>query len=309
MAPLLRRALLRGIGLLLALAAAALPLGCGGTPGGAAIVVAGEDTPEQRLLGEITLQLLREHGYGVVDRTAMGDARAVRAALERRRADLSWAYTGDTWTAHLGHHQPITEADEAFRRVCEEDAENGIAWLGPAPVQRRLTVVVGADLAEGGNVRSIEGLLWHRTTVDPRLRICAPAELQGGAGLQGLERVYGLRFDASSVHTVEIEEGYRALSGGECDCALGYSSDVALRRYGLYALADNRGFFAASNLALGARREVLDAHPELADLLRSLAERLTEQELHQAGTQVESGTLDLHAAARAFLRRNELMPR
>jgi len=299
----------RDLGVTLVLVAALLcQVGCVGTRRGPAIAVGSSDSAEQRLLSTITLTLLREHGYRVTDLTALGTDSATRLALETGRISVAWAYTGDTWSVHLGHHQPFTDAQEAFRRVREEDAQNGIVWLGPAPAQRSLAMIVTAELAESGNVRSLDGLVRHRTSVNPFLRVCAPPHLQGSSGLAGLERIYGLRFDPDLVRADTITGCYEALTAGEAECALGYSNDVEVAVHDLRVLTDSRGFFPTSSLAVGVREEVLEAYPELGSTLTTLAEHITAQELRDMRIALRGDGVDERSVARAFLRRNRLLP-
>lgn len=281
--------------------------GCQSDGDGPPLVVISADSEEQRLLAQITITLLRERGYVVEDGGSYEDGAALRAALVAGTGDLAWAYTGETWMVHLGHHQPIADAARLFELVREEDAHNGIIWLGPAPAERQAVLLVTKDLAQAANLQSIEGLVIYRATVNPFVRVCAPEAFQGIAGLEGLERVYGLRFESGQVLTRDLEGCYQGLASGECECALGYSNDLEIQQYDLVPLNDGRAFFPGSNLALGVRSPALEAHPGLEALLNELTAQVTNSELLEARLQVRSGQLDEPTAARSFLRRNGLL--
>jgi len=290
------------------LAMCLLAVGCGPRHEGAAIVVAAGRGEEADLLADLTLGLLRENGYPVQARTGLGALSAVRAAIAGGRADLYWAYTAETWRHSLAHHEPVADARVLFERVALEDGEAGIVWLGPASVASRPTLVVTRDLAEAAGLRRTSDLVRYQDAVNPYLRVCAPQDMQGLAeGVRGLERVYGLRFERRIV-TLPLGEGYRALEADECDCALGHTSDVAVRLGDLTALDDDRRFFPPSELALGVRQEQLEAYPDLEALLVRLVEALDEDTLATLQRQVIVQEMDRQVAVRAFLRRNELLP-
>ena len=290
------------------LALCLLAAGCGPRHEGPEIVVTAGADDEAALLAELTLALLRENGYPVAEHLGLGSARAVRAAVSGGRADLYWAYTADTWRESLSHHEPLADAGVLFRRVAEEDAEAGIVWLGPAAVPARPALVVTPGLAEKAGLARTSDLVRYQAAVNPYLRVCAPEGMQGlAAGVRGLERVYGLRFERRVV-TLPVEEGYRALEAGECDCAVGHTSDAAVRLGRLRALDDDRRFYPPSELALGVRRERLEEHPDLEALLLRLVEVLDEGALAALERQVSVQEMDRTMAVRAFLRRNDLLP-
>jgi glycine betaine/choline ABC-type transport system substrate-binding protein len=285
-----------------------LAAGCAPRHEGPEIVVTAGTDEEDALLAELTLALLRENGYPVGEHLGLGSARAVRAAVTGGRADLYWAYTADTWRESLAHHEPLADAGVLFRRVAEEDADAGIVWLGPAAVAARPALVVTPGLAEEAGLAKTSDLVRYQAAVNPYLRVCAPEGMQGlAAGVRGLERVYGLRFERRVV-TLPVEEGYRALEAGECDCAVGHTSDQAVRLGRLRALDDDRRFYPPSELALGVRRERLEEHPDLEALLLRLVEVLDEGALAALERQVSVQEMDRTMAVRAFLRRNDLLP-
>ncbi len=286
-----------------------LATGCAPRHDGPAIVVASGTSEEALLLGSMALTLLDGNGYPTRDRTGLGSPDAIRAAVLGGSADLYWAYTADVWSQSLRHQEPLADGDLLFRRVRDEDAANGIVWLGPIPAESRLALLVTPALAVEAGLVTTSDLVGYQTRVNPALRICAPQELRETAsGVRGLERVYGLRFEGRGVASPSFAEGYRALEAGECDCALGITNDPPVRLGGLVILADDLAFFPPSNLALGVRAERLETYPELEDLLTRLIALVDEESLAALDRQVTVHAMEREGAVRAFLRRGELMP-
>ncbi len=297
--------------LLVALMLGGALTGCsGGGRGDTPIVVAGGDSPEQVLLGALTAQALKAQGYRIVDKTSLGSPWVVRRALEAGNVDLCWEYTGDTWMVHLAHDRPISDPTEVYERVREEDAARGITWLSPAPCQHTMGLVMARDEAHSLGIASISDLAGHVTRVDPFTRLCTPEGLYGLAGgVRGVERVYGVRLNPKHLVYGSIEEGYARVAKGECLCAMGYSLDAGPITGDLVVLADDRGFFQASNLAVAVRTPVLEALPGLQEDLTRLGSLMTRDAMMSMLRDVTVKGDKPEAVARHFLAGHDMLRR
>jgi len=181
--PRARRRLLGCLAALLCLVA------CDAVPSqsGPAISVFSGRTAQQRILAEVTLQMLEHHGYAVEDKAGWGSEWQVRQAMAAGNADLCWAYTNDTWTLHLRHDEPIWNSSELYTKVRDEDALNGITWLPPSPCVDGLALITTRDLAEAHGLWSIEDLIDILVRVDPALeQVVALAAEENGEALRGV---------------------------------------------------------------------------------------------------------------------------
>jgi len=112
--------------------------------------------------------------------------------------------------------------------------------------------------------------------------------------LLGLNETYGLEFaefvplDAGGPLTVT------ALTGGQVDVGLLFTSDPAIATNGFVLLEDDMQLQLADNIIPVVRQEVLDANPGVADLLNTVMERLTQEELTNLNKAV---TVDARPAA------------
>jgi osmoprotectant transport system substrate-binding protein len=112
--------------------------------------------------------------------------------------------------------------------------------------------------------------------------------------LLGLQDTYGLEFaefvplDAGGPLTVQ------ALTGGQVDVGLLFTSDPAIATNGFVLLEDDKQLQLADNIVPVVRQEVLDANPGVTDLLNTVMERLTQEELTNLNKAV---TVDARAAA------------
>ena len=108
----------------------------------------------------------------------------------------------------------------------------------------------------------------------------------------GLEETYGLAFkeftplDAGGPLTVQ------ALTGGQIQVGLLFTSDPAIAVNGFVLLEDDKQLQLADNLIPVVRKEVLDSNPGVADVLNTVISRLTQEELTNLNKAV---TVDLES--------------
>ena len=97
--------------------------------------------------------------------------------------------------------------------------------------------------------------------------------------LLGLNETYGLEFE----EFVPLDAGgpltVQALTGGQVDVGLLFTSDPAIATNGFVLLEDDKQLQLADNIVPVVRQEVLDANPGVTDLLNTVMERLTQEEL------------------------------
>ncbi len=275
------------------------------------ITVASTEAPQQVMLGKMLVLVLREAGLEVDDRTALGDQWVLRAALEAGSVDVAWQYTGETWVEYLGHDLPISNPEDAFHQVRDADALRQITWLAMAPYERPLTLLMLGERAGELELSSMSDLASYMRRVNPDMRLCTPEDVyRSPQGVRGLERVYRFDFRLHNVRLVPFERGYDALVAGECDCALGRLADAEVRIPGkgqIAALADDRGFFQASNLAPVVRTETLQQYPDLEPKLNELSRVLTRQAMVELDRQMANKRANPEAVARRFLKRRGIL--
>jgi len=266
------------------------------------ITVASADTPEQLLIGQITVLTLQAEGYHVVDKTGLGSAQAVRTAMMRGRADICWDYTGEVWCNYLQHDEPIADPQALLARVRAEDALNQISWLTMTSLSRTEGLVMRRELAEAWQVRTLSDLSNYMNGRNPHVRLCASqAQCAAVTGVRGLEQVYRMDFDDQLVRVGATQDGYVSLLKGECDCVLGLSNDTEIADNDLILLQDDRGFFQASNLAPAVRTPVLSELSTLEASLLRIGQLLDAATLAALQRQMSEEELKPSTVAREFL--------
>src|ERR671916_405557 len=209
---LMKLSILRFLGLIVVLSVVAA--GCsGGTTGGvgnqgggetpkvslsgAEFTVGSKEFTEQKILGQIAIQALEARGATVKDETGLPNTGAARRALESGEIDMYWEYTGTGWITHLGHTDPIPDAQEQYEAVAKEDLQkNDIKWLDPpAPANNTYAIAVRSEAYEDLGVEKLSDFKQLIEENPEEATICVGTEFSTrDDGLPGLEKAYGFQF-------------------------------------------------------------------------------------------------------------------
>src|SRR5690625_3699266 len=101
-----------------------------------------KDFAEQYILAHLTSQLFNAHGADTDTNTSMVGSTNVRSAFERGELAGYWEYTGTTWITYFKETEPLETPEEMFEAVRERDAEDGIYWFDPAPLNNTYSLAI-----------------------------------------------------------------------------------------------------------------------------------------------------------------------
>ncbi|MDP9458750.1 MAG: glycine/betaine ABC transporter substrate-binding protein [Actinomycetota bacterium] len=258
--------------------------GGGGELDGASLSVGSKEFTESIVLAQITLQALENAGADVEDRTGISGSATVREALEADEIDMYWEYTGTGWVNILGN---TTEdvPEELYQAVADADAENGIAWLEPAPFEDTYRIAVPADFAEENDLATMSDAAAFIKDNPDEGAVCAASEfINRDDGLPGLEKAYGFEF--SEVVELDLNLIYTQV-GDTCSFGEVFSTDGRIVSNDLVILEDDQDFFVEYRGALTLRQETLDEFPAIADVMAPIGEALTDEVVTELNAQVD----------------------
>ena len=221
-----------GVGLLVGIVVAVLPLASFGKP--ASYVVGAKNFSEQYILAELMADRLERAGGTVNRKEDLGSAVAYRA-LAAGELDVYVDYTGTLWTNVLNHQDNPGRQAVLDGLTTELKARDGVTVLGSLGFENAYAFAMNADRAKALGIVSLADLAREA----PKLTLGTDIEFLSRPEWKAVDAAYGFRFKAR--RSFQPTFMYRALSGGEADVISAFSSDGRIAADKLVVLTDPKG--------------------------------------------------------------------
>lgn len=270
------------------------------------LTIGSKDFTEQRILSKMTAIYLKEQGYEVNEVGGMASAVA-RSALENRRIDLYWEYTG---TALVIYQKQPPEADpeQAYAKVNRRDKEHHLVWLDKADFNNTYAFLIRKEKAKELGLATISDLARVVRQNTPQLIFASNAEFYAREdGIQGLQAKYRFVFPPHNVVKMDTGLLYGALKNDEVDVSVGFATDGRIKAFDLIVLQDDLLFFPAYNAAPVVRQEILEKNPEIALLLNRISQRLDAATIIRLNYLVDVEHQDVAEVVREWLKAQNLI--
>jgi osmoprotectant transport system substrate-binding protein len=264
---------------------------------------------EQTMLAELTAQYLRDKGYQVQITGGLGSNLA-RSAQESGQLDLLWEYTGVSLVAY-NHVDEKLDSEQTYQRVKELDAKKGLVWLSPSKFNNTYALALPDKIAQQypqiNNMSDLTTVL--KAEADKGHIVALDTEFANRSdGLVGMVKHYGMDLGRENTRQMDAGLVYTALRNGQVFAGLVYTTDGRLNAFKLKVLADDKHYFPDYTAAPVIRKEYLDKHPELADLLKPLAALLDNQTMRTLNARIDVDHESPTVVAAEFLREHPINP-
>lgn len=261
------------------------------------ITVASKDFTEQFIIGQMYALLLENAGFEVERKLNLGGTPVAQAAITSGEIDLYPEYTGTGLLTVL--KLPVNNnPQEVYETVASEYAQQfNLTWLEPAPMNNTQALAVTRETAETYDMTTISDMIANAS----ELVMVGPDEFpEREDGLPGLKRVYG-DFELKDYKAVDKGLRYQALTEGEAHVAVAFGTDGEISAFDLVVLDDDKGLFPPYQVAPVVHQQTLDAHPEIATILNSVAPLLTNENMQRLNFEVSGNGREPVDVAREFL--------
>ena len=260
--------------------AAAVSLGASPLYAQEPVTVSSKIDTEGSVLGELIVQRLEAAGIPVESRLQLGATSIVREALLAGEIDLYPEYTGNgAFFFDMTDSDVWHDADAAYEKVRELDAENGLVWLTPASANNTWAMSVRGELAREHELASLEDLA-HYLDEGGEFKFAASAEfVESPQALPAFQEAYGFTLDddqllvLSGGNTASTMRAAAQQTSG-VNAAMTYGTDGGLKALDLVVLDDTLGVQPVYQPAPVVRAEVLEAYPGIEAALAPVFESL-----------------------------------
>ncbi|MCG5495583.1 ABC transporter substrate-binding protein [Ectothiorhodospira variabilis] len=274
---------------------------------GKPVVVSSKIDTEGAVLGQIILQRLEAGGIEVRDRLQLGGTSILRGALNSGDIDIYPEYTGNgAFFFDMTDSDVWHDAEQAYATVRERDAENGLIWLAPADANNTWAMSVRGDLARAHGLVTLQDLADYLNR-GGEFKFAASAEfVESEQALPAFQSAYGFELRPDQLLVLSggntaatMRAAARQTSG--VNAAMTYGTDGGIQALDLVVLEDTLGVQPVYQPAPVVRQMVLEAHPEIADLLEPVFRALNMETLQHLNGQVAVQGLSARRVAADFL--------
>lgn len=266
------------------------------------ITITGGSTTEQQIMGYIVEGMV-EHYIDIDAQIVnnLGSSSLNHQALIGEDANVSAIkYTGTSLTGELGQ-DPITDPEVALELVIEGfAAEFDQKWFPTYGFANTYAFMVTQELADQYDLITISDLEDIAGELDAG--VDSSWIQRAGDGYDAFLETYG--FDFNRVYPMQIGLVYNALQAGEMDVVLGYSTDGRIKSYDLVVLEDDKQLFPPYDASPVATFEVLEAYPELNEVLTKLKNTISDEKMQELNYISDNNLIEPKVVADDFLKEN-----
>jgi osmoprotectant transport system substrate-binding protein len=277
----------------------------------AQVVVSSKIDTEGGVLGNIILQVLNANGIATTDKIQLGGTPVVREAIAAGQIDIYAEYTGNAAFFFNKADDPLwNNAESAYAEAAKLDLEaNSIVWLAPAPANNTWAVALRNDVASANNLVTFSDFgKW--VAGGGEVKLAASAEfVNSPAALPKFQEVYGFALKPEQLITLSGGDTAATIAAAAqqtngANAAMVYGTDGGIAPSGLTVLEDDKGVQPVYQPAPIIRKAVLDANPQIAELLAPVFAKLDLKTLQDLNGRVQVGGEAASAVAADFLKAN-----
>lgn len=287
---------------------AALLIGMGSAAAAQDITVSSKIDTEGGLLGNMILMALQDAGLPVQDRLQLGGTPIMRDAITSGQIDIYPEYTANgAFFFNEADSEVWKDAQAGFDRVSELDMEqNEIVWLKPSPANNTWAIALRQDLASENGLETMSQM-GEWIAGGGAIKLAASTEfVTSAAALPAFQETYG--FALSPDQLVQLSGGDTAATIAAAaqqtsgvNAAMVYGTDGGIAPAGLVVMADDQGVQPVYQPAPIIRAEVLQAHPEIRDILAPIFDSLDLETLQELNGRIQIGGEPAATVARDHL--------
>jgi glycine betaine/choline ABC-type transport system substrate-binding protein len=275
------------------------------------LTVGSTNYTEQFILAEMMALLLEDAGYPITVEHNIGGTLVIHEARNAGDIDVHAEYTGSGLTVLGIDVNDIKKEDMTPDEVVEEvynvvkegyQEEFNAVWLEPIGLNNTYALAMRREHAEELGVTTISDLVEHAGDLafgGSQEFIVRPD------GLPGIQETYGIEF--ASADGMESGLMYQALENEDVDVISAFSTDGRIISLDFLLLEDDKGFFPPYYASPVVRGEVLEANPEVADILNQMGGLIDSETMSGLNLRVDEGGEEPRPVAEDFLTEQGLL--
>lgn len=224
-------------------------------------------------------------------------------ALKNNDIQLASLYSGIVFDNYF----PF-EMTKDRKKVLEQaqtgfDRYYGLKWFDSYGFENTYAFTVRKELAEQNHWKQISDVKEKAGSM--RLGVDTTWMEREGDGYPAFRKAYGISF--GKVFPMEIALVYNAVASNKMDIVLAYSTDARLKQYQLTTLEDDKRFFPPYDASPVIRKDVLEKHPELNEVVGLLVGKLDARTMIDLNYEVDVNKRNEKKVAEQYLKKVGLL--
>jgi len=269
-------------------------------------VVSSKNFTEQFVLSNISMELLKDAGHEVKDKTGLGGSPANFKALKNDESDLYWEYTGTAWSNVLDREKFITEPESLYEKVDSAYNEQyDIDWLNYAPFNNTYVIVGNPEWTKKHGIETLDDLAKYVNEGNTDFKVAMNQEMvERDDAWGGLPEAYGFGGKREDIGVVQMKIGlvYKAVSQGKAQLGFGFATNPKIAKYDLPVVEDTEPFFNIYNPAPNVPRDALT--DDVKAILNKATKDLTTETQRELNAKVTIEGKSAQTVAKNFLKEN-----
>ncbi len=290
---------------------AMISVGCGNSTEKSAdkeIIVSSKEYTENILLGKITYEYLKNNGYKVKDETGLAGQGLIRNSLTSGEIDTYWEYTGTAYMEFMKKDLNTQKPEEVYDEVKVWDkSENQIEWLNHSQLNNTYCFVTTKEVSDKENIKTISDMAKAYNENKDLKFIANPEYFEREDGMPKVYNSYDFEIPEKNKVLLELGMFYNALMSKEGDFTVGFTTDGMIKANDLFVIEDDKDVFPVYYATPVFRSEIIEAHPEIPELMNKLIEKIDTETMMSLNEQVDVDKKPIDDVVHQFLVDNELL--
>ncbi|QDI90414.1 glycine/betaine ABC transporter substrate-binding protein [Salicibibacter halophilus] len=226
------------------------------------------------------------------------------AGIERGEFDIASLYSGEVHNNYFDEVEYTTDPDETLEQAQTFFGEEyDIKWYDPIGFINNYSIGVQESFAEENNIETVTDLGEYADELT--LGTDNAWIERDNDGYRGFQEAYGYEF--ADARGMDVSLMYDGIANGEVDVVTTYTVDPQIIENDLEVLEDDQEFFPPYESSLVATNEVVDSHPEINEILESMVDLISTEEMTDLMYEVEIEERDTKQVADEFLQEKGML--
>jgi osmoprotectant transport system substrate-binding protein len=289
-------------GMMLLLSISLLLSGCGSS--GDTIIIGAQTYSEPKIIAQMYKALIEDRTKVKVDvKSDLSASPVVIKAMKSKEIDMATLYTGEIFNGYFDIEQTKDRAKVLQQAKDGFDKTFDFKWFDPYGFENTYAFTVRKDLADQFRLEKISDMM--DKAKDMKIGIDTTWLERENDGYKAFSKHYGLSFG----QTLPMEIGlvYEAVANKKVDIVLAYSTDARIKQFDLKTLQDDKQFFPPYDASAVIRKETLQKHPELNDVIKLLEGKINVETMVGLNFEVDVKKRSEKDVALEFLKKEGLL--